>query len=203
MKRASHAVLMITFLSTLVFLQIVYASYENTEHRFSIDGPAGWSISEDQDGVEVGFLDDATGSSINVVVEETNMRLSQYVDASLENVILLYEDYTVESEGSRILGELRGYEVVATITEQEFGLGLKLKQAIFVENGKGYVITAGALESEYDNVLATFEQSIESFRITSSGSSGINSTVVVVAIVAAIVIVAVIIVFFFLRTRQK
>ena len=93
--------------------------------------------------------------------------------------------------------------MVSTHTHEGMG-GLTNKQVIFVENGKGFVVNCGAFSSEYDNFLGTFEQTIESFRITvdSSDDSGTDLTGVIVAVVAVVVIGAIVVIFF-LRNKQK
>jgi hypothetical protein len=81
-------------------------------------------------------------------------------------------------------------------------VNVTLKQVIFVENGKGYVVTVGTLKSEYENFSGAFEQSLESFCITSEpANNGTDMTGIAVA-AGIIVVVVVIGAFYFLRIKQ-
>jgi hypothetical protein len=161
----------VTLLSILFVTHSVYA-YDNTEYCFSIDEPAvGWNLLEDEEGITVAFIDPnarVTGASINVVVQVTNLGFSAYVDSSKQSAVGEYYDYILVSEGSRIVGGREGYELVSTFFQR--GIGIKIKQVIFMENGKGYIVTVGAVQSQYDNFLGIFEDTIESFRITIDSS---------------------------------
>lgn len=206
MKSNLRLLVLITFLSTLFILQSAYA-YENAEYGFSIDEPAGWNILEDEEGIAVGFTDpnlDVTGASINVAVQETSLSFSSYIEGSKQTIVDK-EGYTLESEGSRTVGGLEGYELVSTYTQivGDDQVNVTLKQVVFVENGKGYVVTVGALESEYNNFSGTFEQSINSFHITSEPTN--NGTDMTGVAVAAVVIVVVVVIgaFYFLKIKQK
>jgi hypothetical protein len=157
-------------LSIFFVAQSAYA-YDNTEHGFSIDEPGGWNLLEDEEGIAVIFTDPnvaITGASINVVVQETSLSLSDYVEGLKQIVAIEHVNYVLESEGSRTVGGREGYELESTFTRT--GLGIQIKQVIFVENGKGYVITVSAVASKYYKVLEIFEQTIESFRITIDSS---------------------------------
>jgi hypothetical protein len=158
-----------TLLSISFVTQSAYA-YDSTEYGFSIDKPQGWNLIEEE-GIAVVFSDlnvAITGASINVVVQETSLSLSDYVEGSKQSVASEHVNYVLESEGSRTVEGREGYELESTFTQT--GLGIQIKQVIFVENGKGYVITVSAVASQYYKVLEIFEQTIESFRITINSS---------------------------------
>lgn len=206
MKSDLRLLVLITLLSALFILHSAYA-YENAEYGFSIAEPAGWDVLEDEEGIAVGFTDpnlDVTGASINVAVQETSLSFSSYVEAS-KQTIENKDGYTLESEGSRTVGGLEGYELVSMYTQMvgDVQVNVTLKQVVFVENGKGYVITVGALKLEYDNFNGTFEQSINSFRITSEPTND-GTDLTGVAVVAGVIVVVVVIgAFYFLKIKQK
>ena len=206
MRKKIRLALLVTVLSTLFVLQSSYA-YENAEYGFSMDEPAGWNpLPPDEEGIVVGFVDPnvaVTGAFINVAVHDTGLSLSAYVEGFKQSEVDKYGTIVLESEGSRTVGGLEGYELVSSHTHAGMGQFTN-KQVIFVENGKGFVVNAGAFSSEYDNSLGTFEQTIESFRITidSSDDSGTDLTVVIVAVFAVVVIGAIVVIFF-LRNKQK
>ena len=198
MRKKIRLALLVTVLSTLFVLQSANA-YENAEYGFSMDEPTGWNpLAPDEEGIIVGFADPnaaVTGAFINVVVHNTGLSLSAYVEDWKQSEVDKYGTYVLESEGSRTVGELEGYELVSTHTHEGMG-ELTNKQVIFVENGKGFVVNTGVFSSEYDNFLGTFEQTIESFRITidSSDDSGTDLTVIIVAVVAVVVIGAIVVI---------
>ena len=179
-------------------------AYENAEYSFSISFPSGWEQTESSD--VVALYANADGSaSINIIVEETNASLADYVAESkvgLENL----DYYELISEGSRTIGGLNAYELVFAWTlfpDNETYYDIKDKQVLFVQNGKAFTITCGSDYSDYNLFLPTFEQTLESFRLTSSGTLGMpDSTLIIVVAVIAVAIVLIISIILFRRKRQ-
>jgi hypothetical protein len=207
LRRTLFALMFIVVLLTLFSIQTTFG-YENTEHGFSIDPPEGWSIEELTGVIAVQFTENVVdGSSVNVAVEETQSSLSQVISSTKLALATAFENYTVVSEGSRVVNGVDGYELVATFKYE--GRILKAKQVYFVEEGKKFVITCTAIDLLYENSLVDFETSISSFRITDSqqkvpldkynGDNTILIIVVIAAAVAAIIITAV----FLLRKKSK
>lgn len=91
------------------------------------------------------------------------------------------------------------YALEYTITQ--FGLRIRTKQVVFVENGKEFVITYQALDSEYSDYLSDAENSITSFRILGDASD--DNIVLIVGLTGILIIVAVVLGIFFLRKRQN
>lgn len=142
--------------------------YENNEYGFSIEAPSGWAVNEDT-GIAlmvVMFTDPSSGSSINVVVEETIGTLIPYVESSKNSLVTTFEDFILLSEGTRVIGGMTCYELVYTYELQ--GMNLKGKQIYFIESGKAYLITCTALETQYVNSLIAFENCLATFRINDS-----------------------------------
>ena len=143
----------------------------------------------------------SSGASIIVLVVENHGTLLQYIATSKISLENTFDNYTLISEGSRIIGGLDCYEFVLVFTQ--LGSEIKLKQVVFVELGKAFLIGCGVSTSEYENMIVTFEASLSTFRITSA-SNDIPSDfdflwiigIVVVVIIALLVIVA-------LRLRKK
>lgn len=146
----------------MLFSVSMVSAYDNSQYGFSITPPSGWSIAENASGVFVMFTSTSSGSSINVVGEETSLSLLVAV-SNTKPVLAAFENYNLLSEGSRVIGGLDCYELVFTWTYQ--GIDLKVKQVYFVEHDYAFIITCSALEPQYDASSIAFENSLETFRI--------------------------------------
>jgi hypothetical protein len=207
LRKTLFSVLLIMVLSTFFSTQSIFA-YDNA-NGFSINPPDGWSVEEPTEIIAVQFTEPSIdGSSINVAVEETQSSLSQVISSTKPTLADAFENYTLVSEGSRVVNGLEGYELVATFEYE--GRLLKAKQVYFVEVGKEFVITCAAIESLYENSLSDFENTISSFRITDSqqevptdnNSSDSDNTILIIA-VAITAAAAVIITTAILLLRKK
>jgi hypothetical protein len=123
--RISFIVTLIAVLSTFFLIKPIFG-YENYEYGFSIDPPAGWNIGEQTGLIVVLFTDTTTGSSINVIVEETKASLLGYIAGTKPSLATTFENYNLVSEGSRVIGGLDCYELVSTYPLQ--GKNVKAKQ---------------------------------------------------------------------------
>ena len=188
----------------IIFSVQFVGAYDNAAHGFSINFPSGWEQTQNPD-VVVLYVNDDGSASINIIVEETSASLSDYVAASKTQLADL-DYYELISEKSRTIGGLGGYELVYawTLYDGDDSYDLQDKQVFFVQNGKAYIITCGADYYEYDSVLPTFEQTLESFRLTQTGTPAtLNSNLIVGAIVIAVIVVlAIAIVVLWRRKRQ-
>ena len=190
----------------LTFSMQLVRAYENTEHGFSINFPSGWEQSQNQD-VVVLYTNDDGSASINVIVEETSLSLAAYATES-KNQLENLDYYELITENSRTINGLNGYELVfawTLFTDNETYYDLQDKQVFFVQNGKAFIITCGADYSDYDLFLPTFEQSLETFRLTSSGTPGIGmpDTTLIIILAVVIVVVVLAISMVLLRRRRK
>ncbi len=197
MSKLRKISLFIIFLFSIYLIQSVYA-YDNAEYGFSITPPTGWSIGEDtgNEFVVVIFRDPKLVAAINVVVEEvSDVTLSQYVTSGKRYAEAMSENYSLVSEGPRVVGELNGYQTDNTAIQNNETV--KVRQVIFVENHKAYVITCGTIATEYSNMLADFENSINSFKITptsqndTTNSSQDYTLIGVLTIIAIVALVAI------------
>jgi hypothetical protein len=203
------SVLLIIVLSTFFPIQSTFA-YENMEYGFSVNPPDGWSIEEMHGLIAVQFTDVNTlydSSSISVAVAETTDSLSQFISSAKTTFANSIENYNLVSERSRVIGGLDCYEVVVTFTYA--GRGLKAKQVYFVEFGKSFVITYTAIESQYENSLLDFENSLSTFRITApqhedlGDNNNLDNTIFVIAIITIVAVVVVITVTLFLHQKNQ
>ncbi len=216
LRKTMYSAFLMAILLMLCSVQLAKA-YVNTEYDFSINFPSGWEQVDSTD-VVVLYSDANSSASINVIVEETNLSLADYTSESKDYLENNLDYYELISERSRTIGGLNGYELVYTWTyiDNDY-YDLWDKQVFFIKNEKAYIITCGANQSEYSSYLSTFEDSLESFRLTSasptptSGTSptpadsnfGIpNSTLIIIAAVIAAAVVLAIIALLLRRKRQ-
>jgi len=212
-KRTFFTVALISFLLILLVVQTVNA-YDNNEYGFSITPPSMWSLIEDTDiQAVVGFEKTDSTASISVAVVESSHTLSEIVEGvkgSIEGIkdyLSRYlTDFSLVYETWRSIGGLDCYEFEYTMTHG--GFSAKIRQVIFVENGKEFVITYQASESEYVDYLPDAENSIASFRVLADSSDdssdgAIDNTLLIIGLISAVIILAVVLGLFLLMKRHK
>jgi hypothetical protein len=75
------------------------------------------------------------------------------------------QDVKLLSSQLRSIGGLNSYELV--ISYSSYGIIFKIKEVIFIENGKMYDITFACPSTTYDVYLPLFEGSLSTFKIIS------------------------------------
>jgi|GEM_PF-1809796 len=208
LRKTTRFSLLVAFILIICSVQSVRA-YQNAEHGFSINFPSGWEQTQSQDVVVLYATADGS-ASMNVIVEDTGLSLADYVGESKDQLEGL-DYYELISEDSRTIHGLNGYELVYAWTyfynDTDY-VDLQDKQVFFVENGKAYIITCGADYIDYDLYLSTFEQSLESFRLTSNETptpapGTIDTNLVIGVGVVAVIIVLVLAVVVLLRRKRQ
>ncbi|HLN89142.1 MAG TPA: DcrB-related protein [Candidatus Binatia bacterium] len=162
--------ILISALIASMLISSVYA-YDNTQYGFSITAPTGWTTSEGVSGTVVIFYgptmtETGTDVNINIAVTSTTETLSEAISSMKTDYPTSFSDYSLVSESNRNIGGLSSYELVYTFTDS--GNTYKQKQVVLIENGQGFIITCTAIPSNYDSYLPTFEQSIQTFRLTTT-----------------------------------
>lgn len=200
---------LISAVVTSFSIQLAHA-YNNTTYGFSITSPAGWAVNEGVSGTVVMFVGPVipeTGGNINinVVVGNTTETLSEAISSVEAAYPTDFTNFSLVSESSRNIGGLNSYEIVFKFSQE--GNDFKDKQIFFIENGQDFIITCTALPSNYDTYLPTFEQSLQTFQLTSPSSltqqptAGIPYTILLV--VVAIVIVVIVVIVAVARSRDR
>ena len=189
-------------------------AYNNSVYGFSITAPAGWTYSEGVSGIAVIFYgptmpETGTDVNINIATAATTETLSEVISSLKADYPTDFSNFSLVSESSRTIGGLNSYEIVYTLSDQ--GNDYKQKQVVFIENGEGFIITCTATPSNYDTYLPIFEQSIQTFQLTTTPTPTTSPTSTpgefplwIGLLVAVIVVVVVIVVaFVFLRKKPK
>ena len=206
-RRASFLILVTGFLLTLLFGQMAFA-YDNVEYGFSITPPNSWNLMEDTgiESVGVGFVRTDSSATITVVVTEAPFTLSEIAEEMKDEIPdFLGGNFSLVYEKTRSIGGLDCYEIEYILfPDPQFGMTTKVRQVVFVENGKAFLITYLASESEYSDFLSDAENTIESFGVFSdSPDDSFDSTFLIVVVVASVAILFVVLGIFLLKKRQK
>ena len=203
MKNEEKFVILMLAIMTMTALPNVFGvlqeAYVNKEYGFSIQPPEGWTIQEDWFGAIVCFIgptEDDFAVNINIVSEETDMSLEEYVELSKQQIKDIL-NATIISGGSRTIKNHEAYEIVLTWTMGAHNL--KQKQVYLIEKGRAYIITCTASQSNYDSYVSTFDESINTFEFLETGDLG---WLLYVIIAVVIVIVAIAIIVYVKRRRE-
>ena len=137
----------------------------SSQHGYRIGYPATWDKDTPALGM-ISFVDPRTGVGIDVGVAATRQtNLKTYVEA---NKIPTAEGATYSHQGPITINGVQGYEMILTIPSEFFGRIfrphiLKHRQVVFLSQGKAYVMTATALEDEYNAYSDIFDSFVASF----------------------------------------
>ena len=197
---ASVFVLAISFHAS-VFASVESNPYVNSTNQFSINPPLGWTVdSSGAFGTTVilyGPTDSNFRINMNLIIEATSLSLSDYVSAAKSQLSSSLNNYQLVSEASITIGGVAADELVNKFTQGSYSI--EDKQDILVQNQKAYIITSTALQSNYATYQPSFDESVQTFKLT--GTAFPWTIVIVVAIIAILVIVGLTI--FLVRRKGK
>jgi len=143
-------------------------AYTSSKYNFSVDPPSGWTVDDTITFAAVVFYgptEEGFRVNVNVQVESlpASMTAEQYADTAKETLSTFFYNFTLVSEGSRVINNVDAYELVFTFTQAT--VNVKEKQVYLVRNKKAYIVTYAALPTTYQKYLTTFESSVETFKI--------------------------------------
>ena len=147
-------------------------AYKNGRYGFSIDPPSAWTVDDTISYAAVVFCGPTElgfRTNINVQVESTGLSLEGYIAAGRQQLQIL-PGYNLISEGSRQVNGISAYEFVFTIVSS--GITVQEKEVVLITGGKAFVMAYGSSPLAYQNHLAEFESSIQTFMVT--GSEGLK-----------------------------
>jgi hypothetical protein len=143
-----------------------YSLYLNMEHGFRFYYPENW-----EQGYAAGAiaffkspLNDEWQENVNVeIVPCGDASLAEYINAYTDSIANLFEDSIISNERSIEVQGRIGHEWILRWTLN--GIQLKMKQVVFIDNGKAYALTCTATEHSYDDYVDIFNKIINSFLI--------------------------------------
>lgn len=129
---------------------------------FRVKYPADWTNLGSFDEAEFvlippSTMEQITTCNVTFMTEETGLiqNARKYADKSLEQIIQHYTDIIIEGNTSIRIGEIEAVKLLYTFNNN--GTDYKIKQALFINNGMGYVLTFGGLTDDYSAYESTFD----------------------------------------------
>lgn len=171
MKKTSFILLTIALTAALLIVCPARA-YTDSENRFSITPPQGWTPKEGVQGTVVQFLgpeDTNVGYvNINIDIQNTDQTLQTIVDNSKESWASTYSDYSLNTDKAVTVNGFSGHELAITASDSD---GKFMQDSIlFVQNGLLYQVTYIAGPTTYDTYFENWTISLNTFQIQSTAS---------------------------------
>lgn len=142
--------------------------YHNELYGFSIHPPAGWEVVDSglREGTPVTFWgpkDKVFAPNVFIAVMEATDTLKEYVSMAKQQLSLIFTNYQLVDEKSRVIGGLPAYELAYTYKKGVFHL--KTMRVFLLKGEKVYTISFTVLRDSYDEYLPVFESSVETLKI--------------------------------------
>ncbi len=164
-------VLLSTLLSVAYGQQTSFLTYEDQFHGVTIQYPAGWEVTEDDQPVDVVFRSPAGDSSpdytenVNIGIDyiPAGFTLEEYTELNIEDLSSQLDTQVSGSSDFTLSGKpAKKLEINKTLQ----GVEIRSMLVFVVENNRAYVITYDALAETYDQYLSVAEQMIASVEIS-------------------------------------
>jgi len=204
----------IAIISTSLTLASVKA-YTDSENRFSINPPTGWTPKEGVQGTVVQFLGpsdpDVGAANINIDIQSTDQTLKEVIANTKQSWSTTFENYSLNTDRDTTINGYSGHEL--EISASQDGSPFDQDTVIIVQNGQLYQLSYVAGPTTYSSYFNDWSNSAYTFQINSSASpspessgtgfsfslsiTGLPFIILVVAIIVIIVVIVVVI------TRRK
>ncbi len=163
--------LMVAFVVFLLCVSVgSVQGYTNQNNFFSIDEPSGWTAEEMAgDTFMVTFYEPTSEDEgivliqINVETISSDVTLEEMATSIKEQYPSMFDSFLIISESGRVVNGVDAYEIVASITTQEYNL--TIKQVMLVKNLRIYIVTYAAAPARYQQFISNFEDSVETFTV--------------------------------------
>lgn len=162
-------------LVTLFFISISFCSCSQEDFKtlddeaYTIQYPETWEVNQSgQMGMSFGlfspikFEGDMFRENVNLVIQDlaaSPMDLTEYVNVSTKQIRTMILDSEILK--SKTIGNYQ--QMIYTGTMGQFKL--KFLQNYWIDNGKAYILTFTAEQSEYDNYEKVATQIMDTFKI--------------------------------------
>ncbi|KPJ63210.1 MAG: hypothetical protein AMS15_01330 [Planctomycetes bacterium DG_23] len=143
------------------------------EEEFTISPPQDWQIEKDFMGAKVFLYDlpkEGFSANINVAVGPSpgadlrdKAALQKLIDELKSLYPKMFTDYKFMGAEVVKIDEVDALRISGQFTQAAFKL--KMVQWVIFSEGKQYMVTAGALESNFDEYLPIFEKCASTFRL--------------------------------------
>ena len=172
MKRTLSLLIASVTIVSLLFLVSFVQAYSDSQNRFSITPPTGWTTEEGVGGVVVMFLGpqdpDVGPVNINVDIQQTIQNLETIVTNTKQSWSSTYSNYTLMTDKSIVINGLNGHEL--KISYSQDGSPTIQDSVLFVENDALYQVTYLAGPTTYDTYSTNWVDSLSTFHIVNAPS---------------------------------
>lgn len=172
MKRTNSLLIASLTLISLLFMVSSVQAYSDSQNRFSITPPTGWTTEEGAGGVLVMFLGpqdpDVGPVNINVDIQQTTQSLENIVTNTKQSWSTTYSNYALITDKSIVINGLNGYELKMSFSQD--GTSAMQDSVLFVENEALYQVTYLAGPTTYDTYSANWLESLSTFHIVNAPS---------------------------------
>ena len=202
MKKTSFILLTIALTAALLIV-CPAGAYTDSENRFSITPPQGWTPNEEVQGTIVQFLgpedSDVGRVNINVDIQNTFQTLQTIVDNTKQSWASTYSDYSLTTDKAVTVNGYSGHELAISASDSE---GQFMQDSVlFVQNDLLYQVNYIAGPTTYNTYFNTWTSSLDTFQILSSespspsgSSDGFNFSFSITGLPFLLLIIAVIVI---------
>jgi hypothetical protein len=202
LKKSLFIFLTIAIITILLTIYPARA-YTDSENRFSISPPQGWTAKEGVEGTVVQFLGpqdpDVAYVNINIDIQNTDQTLQTITDNSKQSWASTYSNYSLTTDKDVTVNGRGGHEL-AFYASDNAGQFMQ-DSVLFVQNGLLYQVTYIAGPTTYDAYYNNWISSLNTFQILftaspspSSSSEGFNFSFSITGLPFLLLLVAVIII---------
>ncbi|MFW5787782.1 MAG: PsbP-related protein [Bacillota bacterium] len=118
-----------------------------------------------RDVVNFMFDEDKQHETIGVVVEEEVALPDPKSYLESMELDMMFENYEEHESSSATLDEKEGHKIVYSGDIGENNVTVKIQQVMIIEEGRGYILTLGAHEDNFDDYMPYFEEVLASFEL--------------------------------------
>ena len=202
MKRTISLLIASATIVSLLFVVSCVQAYSDSQNRFSITPPTGWTTQEGAGGVLVMFLGpqdpDVGPVNINVDIQQTIQSLETIVTNTKQSWSTTYSNYSLMTDKSIVINGLSGHEL--KISYSQDGTPTMQDSVLFVENDALYQVTYLAGPTTYDTYSTNWIESLNTFHIVNApsptdSSSGFSFNFEITGLPFILLLIAVAVVF--------
>jgi hypothetical protein len=202
MKRTISLLIASATIVSLLFVVSCVQAYSDSQNRFSITPPTGWTTQEGAGGVLVMFLGpqdpDVGPVNINVDIQQTIQSLETIVTNTKQSWSTTYSNYSLMTDKSIVINGLSGHEL--KISYNQDGTPTMQDSVLFVENDALYQVTYLAGLTTYDTYSTNWIDSLNTFHIVNApsptdSSSGFSFNFEITGLPFILLLIAVAVVF--------
>ena len=172
MKRIIYPLIASLVVVSLLFTVSCVQAYSDTQNRFSITPPTGWTTKEGEEGVIVAFLGpqdpDIGPVNINIDIQQTTQTIEKIIENTKQSWSTTYSNYSLMTDKSIVISGLSGHELKFSCTQD--GTPFVQDSILFLVNDALYQITYLAGPTTYDTYSANWIDSLNTFQIENTQS---------------------------------